>query len=197
MAFPAKKTRKKSPKLRNLPRKQARRRPAHRRPTCSPGIHRPAGKVIPPEKLFQFEVDRLELLKKHKGNFLELLKSAKTKNSALIDKFKDANRAIVADIVDLAKKGDITPADYRKTNEDPEAQKANDDYIAKHSEINEKISQLQSEIVTIDTATKAEVERLKITKEDLMGKPSAPAPGRRVALLRKPERLPRSNGEKG
>ena len=140
------------------------------------GNTQPAGKVIPPEKFFKFEVDRLELLKKHKTKFLDLLKSSKTKNTALIDKIKDANKAIVADFMDLTKKGDINPFDYRKTNEDAEAQKANSDYIAKHTDITEKIRQLQSEIVNIDTATKAEVERLKITQEDLMGKPAAPAP---------------------
>ena len=58
----------------------------------------------------------------------------------------------------------------------PMRRRLTSDYIAKHSEIAEKLSQLQSEIGNIDTATKAEVERLKITQEDLMGKPSAPAP---------------------
>ena len=41
------------------------------------------GKIIPPEKFFQFQVDWLSLIKNHKQKFLDLVKSTKTKNYGL------------------------------------------------------------------------------------------------------------------
>jgi hypothetical protein len=128
----------------------------------------PEGKVIAPEAYYQFEVDRLELLKKHKNEFLQMLKSTKTKNQALIDKVIDANKSIVSAFIALTDKDKITAPDYKKTNTDPEAKKANDEYIAKHPEIKEKMDSLQKEVVKIEDEVKAEVERLKITQEDLV-----------------------------
>ena len=71
--------------------------------TAQPG-QEPEGKVIAPEAYYQFEVDRLVLLKEHKGQFLKLLKSSKEKNSALIDKVIDANKSIVSAFITLTEK---------------------------------------------------------------------------------------------
>ena len=136
----------------------------------------PEGKVIAPEAFYQFEVDRRVLLKDHKGKFLQLLKSSKTKNQALIAKVIDANKSIVSAFDALVEKDKITGPDYKKTIADPEAKKANDEYIAKHPEITEKIDSLQSEVSKIEEEVKAEIERLKITQEDLMPKANPQAP---------------------
>ena len=130
----------------------------------------PEGKVLAPEAYYQFEVDRLFLLKDHKSKFLQLLKSANTKDQILIDKVINANKLIVSDFIILTDKEKITAPDYKKTNTDPEAKKANDEYIAKHPEIKEKMTALQGEVVKIEEEIKTEVERLKITQEDLASK---------------------------
>ena len=143
--------------------------------TAQPG-QEPEGKVIAPEAFYQFEVDRLVLLKDHKGKFLALLKSSKGKNSALIDKIIDANKSIVSAFIALTEKDKITAPDYKKTSTDPEAKKANDEYLAKHPEITKKKDSLQGEVVKIEDEIKAEVDRLKITQEDLMPKTAPQAP---------------------
>jgi len=136
----------------------------------------PEGKIITPGKFYQFEIDRLALLKTHKVKFLDILKGAKKKDGVLIGKIKEANKAIVADFIAMTDKAQINAFDYRKTTQDEAARLANEGYIKAHAEITEKIKQLQNEIVAIDTAAKAEVERLKIVPEDLMEKaPEAPA----------------------
>jgi len=164
--------------------------PAPEQPKPAPDMpqppQEPEGKVIAPEAYYQFEVDRLVLLKEHKSKFLSLLKGAKEKNSALIDKIIDANKSIVSSFIALTEKDKITAPDYKKTTMDPEAKKANDEYLAKHPEITKKKEALQGEVVKIEDQIKAEVERLKITQEDLIPKTapqeappqSAPEPGK-------------------
>ena len=143
--------------------------------TAQPG-QEPEGKVIAPEAYQQFEVDRLVLMKDHKGKFLKLLKSSKTKNQALIDKVIDANKSIVSAFIALTEKDKITAPEYKKTSTDPEAQKANKEYLDKNPEITKKKDSLQSEVVKIEEEINVEVERLKITKEDLMPKTAPQAP---------------------
>ena len=48
--------------------------------------------------------------------------------------------------------------------------------MEKHTEVGEKIKALQNDIQKIDQATKTEIDRLKLTPEDITGKPPAQAP---------------------
>lgn len=154
--------------------------------TAQPG-QEPEGKIIVPEAFYKFEVDRLSLLKDHKSKFQALLKSAKAKDDALIDKVIASNKAIVADFIALTDKDGVKAEDYKKTTGDPGAQKANQDYIAKHPEISEKMKKLQEDVVSIEQGINTEVQRLQITQEDMIkranpqgapGQPQeAPKPG--------------------
>jgi hypothetical protein len=155
-------------------------------PVTPPPAEMPAGKVIAPEAFYQFELDRIDLLKGHKNKFLQLLKSAKAKDKALIDKIVEANKSIVTDFIALTQKDSITAPDYNRTlcattgqgreckAAEPEAQKADQDFTAKHPEIQQKIKTGQNEVVNIEQQIKTEVDRLKITAEDLQ--PTAPPP---------------------
>jgi hypothetical protein len=137
----------------------------------------PEGKIIAPEKFFQFELDKMAIIKDHESSILQLLKAAKNKESALAG-MRDANRQLTEKAMAMTSKAEITPFDYRKTVTDPAAQKANEEYIMNHMEINEKLRQFQNEIRSLDQSVKNELDRLQITQEDLMGKPAntQPAP---------------------
>ena len=139
------------------------------------------GKVIPPEKFFKFQIDWLTLIKSHKQKFLDLVKVTKTKSPAFIDKVKEADTSIRQDIEQLAKKNNVEPQDFRKTASDQDAAKANQEYMEKHTEVGEKLKQLQNDIGKIDQATKTEIDRLKLTPEDINGKPPAQAPAPQAA----------------
>jgi len=142
----------------------------------NPPAQMPEGKIIAPEKFFRFELDKMTLIKDHETSLLQSLKTAKSKESA-IARIKEGNKKLVEKAVAMTQKAEITPFDYRKTVTDPIAQKANQEYIMAHAEINEKLMQLQNEIRSIDQAAENELNRLKITKEDLMERPPAAQPG--------------------
>jgi cytochrome c556 len=134
------------------------------------------GKIIPPEKFFQFQIDWLTLIKSHKQKFLDLVKATKTKSPAFIDKVKEADAGIRQDIEQLLKKNNVDAQDLNKTGADQDAAKANQEYMEKHTEVRGKLEQLNNDIGKINQATKTEIDRLKLTPEDISGKPPAQAP---------------------
>jgi len=127
------------------------------------------GRVIQPDKLWDYELQRLTLFRNNRAELLAALKSAKTQDQALMDKINQLGRALAVDFRALTQKLDINENDSRKTIEDPAAKKALDDYLNKNAELSAKLKQVREEYVKNEDAIRKEGIRLGLIKENQPG----------------------------